>query len=75
MRCLSDEQIEQLAATKSGDAPEMAARHVESCASCRDRLSRARDDVALVVDILELESRRRDVQGLIGNVENRLSSR
>ncbi len=65
MRCLTDEQIELLAARPDAGADTPSRRHVDACAACSHRLQEAEADARLVGDIREFRERRAQVRPLI----------
>jgi len=66
MRCLTDEQIEQLAVAPANATAAAAQRnHVTACAACRQRLKTAIDDRTLANDVRELRESREKVAPLI----------
>ncbi len=71
MRCLSDEQIEQLASSATAPNGRLTA-HLERCLHCRERLEQARHDAALVAEIIELSHARGTVKPLADQLHDRL---
>lgn len=71
MRCLSDEQIEQLASSAIAPNDRLMA-HLERCLNCRKRLEQARRDAALVAEIIEFSQARGTVKPLVDQLHDRL---
>ncbi|MFH1419524.1 MAG: hypothetical protein ABII12_14710 [Planctomycetota bacterium] len=68
MRCLTDKQIEQLAAGAKDDALDRLRTHVERCEACWRRLQECEVDTLLIGDIRELRERREEVKPLFDNM-------
>lgn len=64
MRCLTDEQIDQIAGLPPASISRRQSSHIDQCDQCRGRLEQARSDVGLVADILELNRTRREIAPL-----------
>lgn len=58
MRCLTDEQIDQLLRDPNGGGAGRHLAHIHRCVSCRRRLDAARADVELIEQIRELQRSR-----------------
>ena len=64
MRCLTDEQIERLAAKPDDPALAGSRVHAADCPACKLRLEQARADAGLVGDIRELRQCREHIKPL-----------
>ncbi len=64
MRCLTDQQLERLAAAPDDAAPAPQQTHLRQCATCRQKLEQTRADAALIDDIRDLREHREKIKPL-----------
>jgi len=66
MRCLTDEQLERLAAAPNDDTTQVRFRaHAHGCAKCRKKLEQVQADAAMIGDVRELREHRDKVKSLL----------
>lgn len=69
MACLTNQEIERLAAEPDDPADVQLRAHLHACPSCCERLAQVRGGGDLVADIKELHKRREAVRPLTDGVQ------
>lgn len=71
MKCLTDEQVEQLAGDTTSSASKSTQAHLEQCEACRARVAKTGAEHAVISDLRELQETRRKIMPLADALDAR----